>query len=288
MRRRMNLITERYRPQSISRTAMSEDTMEILIYGVIGWDVWVPGLVDEITQAQDVRTLHLMINSPGGDAFDGIALYNALIRHPARVVVDVDGVAASAASIIMMAGDDIVMGTGSTVMIHDASSLLMSGGSTAADHRAEATRLDVLSDNIASIYAARSGGDPAAWRKAMLAETWFTAEETVSAGLATRVEAKCSPPNEPQDEDDQVGGGEHKNIDAEMDALVRSSWSWAGRDDAPPPAWILRNLVSARERGSVRTARAQQRQSAEQQLPTADAVGILRDVLTTMTSRRGA
>lgn len=158
------------------------------LYGVIGgyWGgIDVAQMVPAIRDL-DVDTLEVFINSPGGDVYDGIALRNALRQHPARVVVTIDGLAASAASFIACAGDEVVMGENAEVMIHDAWSIAVGD---AEDMRVAADDLDRLSDNIAAMYAAKAGGDAANWRSLMKAETWYSAAEAVAVGLADRLDA---------------------------------------------------------------------------------------------------
>lgn len=157
---------------------------DVYIYDEIG-DSWWGGitpkaLLDEIT-ALDVESMTVHINSPGGAAWDGITIMNALRAHKATVNVVVDGLAASAASAIAMAGDTITMNRGAQMMIHDAS-----GGAwgNAQDLESTAAILHKLSDSLADVYAARAGGTREDWRAVMQAETWYTAEEAVSAGLA--------------------------------------------------------------------------------------------------------
>ena len=160
----------------------------------------------------DATEIRLHINSPGGDVFDGIAVLNTLRSHGARFVAVVDGLAASAASFIAAGADELIMAPNSELMIHDAW-----GGAVgnAADMAAMAELLDHVSDNIASIYAAKAGGDVATWRAAMRAESWFTADEAVAAGLADSVAERTS--------------GEAKN------RFDLSIFQFAGRDSAPAP-----------------------------------------------------
>lgn len=132
------------------------------------------------------REIRLHINSPGGEVFEGLAILNVLRRHEARVTTVVDGLAASIASVIAMGGDEVVMARNSELMIHDAWGICMGN---AEDMRTLAATLDHLSDNVASAYAGKAGGELAHWRDLMLAETWFSADEAVSAGLADRVES---------------------------------------------------------------------------------------------------
>ena len=132
----------------------------------------------------DTAEIRLHVNSPGGEVYEGITMLNALRNHKARVVVVVDGIAASAASFVAAGADETVMGQNSQLMIHDAWGL---GMGNAADMRGLADVLDKISDNIASIYSVKAGGDVAAWRTAMLAESWYSADEAVAAGLADSV-----------------------------------------------------------------------------------------------------
>jgi len=229
-----------HRPMALT----DADTLQIDLYGVIGWDIWTEDLMTEIGQST-ATAISVYVNSPGGDAFDGIALYNALAAHPADVTVDVQGLAASAASIVAMAGDDIIMRPGSTMMIHDAMMMWASGN--ASELRKAADSLDVISDGIASVYATRAGGAVATWRQAMLDETWLTAEETVTAGLATRVEAGCGTKKPPQSSSgDGTDGEPSPGEEAATEAIVRelmADWRWKGRDTAPPPARLIAALA---------------------------------------------
>ncbi len=149
----------------------------------------------EFAQALDdlpsnITEIHLHINSPGGDVFDGVAIVNALRAHSARVVAVVDGIAASAASFIAAAADETLMAPNSELMIHDAWGLCVGN---AAEMQQMAEMLDHISDNIASIYAAKAGGTVADWRAAMAKETWYSAEEAVAAGLADAVQELAAP-----------------------------------------------------------------------------------------------
>jgi len=132
-----------------------------------------------------VNEIRVHINSPGGEVFEAITIINALRRFDARVVAVVDGLAASAASVLGAAADELVMAPNSTLMIHDAWGVCVG---PATDMRSMADLLDKLSDNVAEVYAAKAGGSVGDWRDLMLAETWYTADEAVAAGLADRVE----------------------------------------------------------------------------------------------------
>lgn len=162
----------------------------------------------------DTTEIRLLINSPGGDVFEGLAILNALRRHSARVVTVVEGLAASAASFVALAGDEVVMAKNAELMVHDAWGVCVGN---AEDMGQMATNLARISDNIASIYAEKAGQDTAEWRATMRAETWYSAAEAVDAGLADRV-------------DDGV-----KADDAAMNRFDLSIFSYSGRSEAPPP-----------------------------------------------------
>lgn len=165
----------------------SQTEAEIFIYDEIGF--WGVTAGDFINDLRDIKasTITLRINSPGGDVFDGVAIFNAVKRHPATVDVFVDGIAASAASFIAMAGDTVTMSAHSQMMIHEASGLVIG---PAEDMRKMADILDKSSDNIAAIYAEKAGGTVPEWRGRMRDETWMSDREAVELGLADSVEGE--------------------------------------------------------------------------------------------------
>jgi ATP-dependent protease ClpP protease subunit len=176
---------------TIGNKAGKDDGATVVdIYGEIGgawWDETAVSATGFIDQLRGISTdsIELHINSPGGDVYDGIAIYQALLDHPANVQVQIDAIAASAASFIAQAGDTIVMGANAEMMIHDALGMCVGN---AADMREFSGMLDKASDNIASIYAARAGnGGVPKWRQRMEDETWYSASEAVEAGLADEV-----------------------------------------------------------------------------------------------------
>lgn len=165
---------------------------EILIYDEIASGPWADmlGLVSAKTfvrdlQALDVDTITLRINSPGGDVFDGVAIYNTLRDHDARVTVKVDGLAASIASVIMLAGDERIIGDGAQVMIHEPWTMALG---ESKDLRKTAELLDGIRDSILDVYEARTGTSRAVFADAMAEETWYSAAEAIDAGFATAVE----------------------------------------------------------------------------------------------------
>lgn len=125
-------------------------------------------------------TVNVHINSPGGDVYDGLAIYQTLKASPATVAVYIDGLAASAASFIAMAGDTIEMGRNARMMIHDASSITYGNQQ---DHLDTAAWLGEESDNLADIYAQRAGGTAEEWRATMRAEKWYSSQQALAAGL---------------------------------------------------------------------------------------------------------
>lgn len=145
--------------------------------------------------AMETDEITVAINSPGGYIFDAVLLYNTFVSHSANVVVEVHGVAASAASFIAMAGDEIVMLAGSEMMLHQARG---GGSGTAAEMREMADFLDRQTDKVAGIYAKRTGRTKATFLKVMDSDTWYSPSEAVSMGLADRAVAPKGKPKKAQ------------------------------------------------------------------------------------------
>lgn len=170
------------------------DAAEILIYDFIDPDPWFGGVsaqdfVRDLA-AVDAKNLTVRINSPGGDVYDAIAITNALRDFDGTVTTVVDGLAASAASFIAVGGgDEVVMSRNAELMIHDARGICIGDATDMAQY---AEWLGRCSDNIAAIYAEKTGTDVAEWRTAMTAETWYGADEAVTAGLADRVKESAT------------------------------------------------------------------------------------------------
>ena len=158
---------------------------EVLIYDEIGaYGVSAKGFLAELGALPDRVPIDLRLNSPGGSVFDAVAIYNALQRHDGTITVWIDGIAASAASYVAMAGDEIVMPENAFLMIHDPSGIVMG---TAADMREMAGTMDKIAGSMIRGYAARSGRSEEEIAALMAAETWFDAEAAITAGLATRM-----------------------------------------------------------------------------------------------------
>ncbi len=159
---------------------------EMFIFDEIGFfGVTAADFVQELVGITAPEIL-IHLSSRGGDVFDGVAIFNALRTHPARIVIQVDSMAASVASVIAQAGDERIMVTGSQMMIHDAWALVVGN---AADLRDIADTLDKQTDIIAAIYPERAGDGrkKSHFRTLMRAATFFTATEAVAEGLADSV-----------------------------------------------------------------------------------------------------
>jgi ATP-dependent Clp protease protease subunit len=160
-------------------------TADIAIYDEIGhWGVTAKDFRDALEALGPVDTINLRINSPGGEVFDGIAVHNMLARSKATVNVTVDGLAASIASLIAMAGDQVTMPENAMMMVHDPSGIVMG---TAADMQDMADALDKISTAMAATYARKTGQTPEAIAQIMDAETWLTAAEAKELGFADEV-----------------------------------------------------------------------------------------------------
>lgn len=222
---------------------------ELWLYGVVGgwWRGFDAESVSTALRDLDVDTLYVRIHSPGGHASDGVAISNLLRNHKAHVVVVVDGLAASAASVIAIAGDEVVMCPGSQMMLHDAA--MATWGNAAQLHR-DADWINGQSDNYAGVYALKAGGTPGAWRAVMLANegegTWYTADEAVTAGLADSVGTRTavgSPPTSPveqldelDDDDEMLARVEHDLALLEHEIHPAARAAWNGERPKPPTA----------------------------------------------------
>lgn len=171
----------------------AEAPAELLIYGPITNG----GMFGDGISASDVAAIlreagpgpiNVRINSPGGDVFQGVAIHSLLARHPGTVTCYVDGLAASAASFIMLAGSRVVCARNAMVMIHDG----MTGAyGNATTLKRSADLLEKVSENIADMYAEAAGEDAPHWRNLMTVNgedgTWYTGTEAFASGLVDAV-----------------------------------------------------------------------------------------------------
>lgn len=172
-------------PRRYEISGAAKEEAEVFIYDAIGGFFGIDaGKFAKDLKAIKAGTIHLRINSPGGDVFAARAIATALSEHPAKVTAHIDGLAASAASFIMLAADKIVASDGAFVMVHNPWSLTIGD---ADDHVKTADLLTKIQVGMASDYAKRSGKTPEEAQAWMDAETWFTAEEAKEAGLVDEV-----------------------------------------------------------------------------------------------------
>lgn len=208
---------------TVAKAASAEDkpTATLHIYDEI--DSWfgvnAEALVVEISALDPEAELTVRVNSPGGNAFDGINIANAIMRHPGKTTTYIDGLAASAASVIAVASDEVVVSKYGQAMVHDARS---GQYGTAKDLRSVADHLEKLSASYAKLYADRAGGTVEDWAQAMADETWYTAEEMVAAGLASRI-------------DDSGARADTEKAVASAMACSSYKFKYFGRPAAPAP-----------------------------------------------------
>ena len=157
-----------------------------------GWGIYAEDFIRDISGIDGPIDLH--ISSDGGEVFQGLNIYNA-IKQRGGVTVYVDALAASIASVIAMAGDNVVIAKTASLMIHDAAGLAMGN---AKDLRDLADILDTQSDNIAGIYADKAGGTVEDWRAVMQETCWYTAQEAMDAGLADSIQGEAAKPSSPR------------------------------------------------------------------------------------------
>ena len=254
------------RPDALARwdngicAAMESDT-SVSIYDQIGetWDG--NGMTAKrmagILRSIGDRDIQVNVNSPGGDFFEGVAIYNQLRQHKGKVTVNVLGLAASAASIIAMAGDEIKMGEGSFLMVHNAWCVAMGNRH---DFAAAAEQLAPFDAAMADVYAARTGISVKAAEKLMDAESWIGATQAVADGFATGMMDAS------EVKQDAQANSQTKYLATVDDALAKSGMPRSERRD------LLKNLFSGTPG------------AAEKATPSAgvDVAASLQSLLTTM------
>lgn len=205
--------------EAVRNDDSGEDEVTLYLYDMIVADAltaeWWGG-IDPQTFALELAsinasTIHLRINSPGGDVFAARAMEQALKEHPAKIVTHIDGVAASAATYIALAGDEVRMADGAMFMIHNAWTYAAGDKN---DLTKTATLLAKIDGTLAKTYADATGKDVKEIAKLMDAETWFTAQEALDYGFADMID----------------------NGDQQQSASNRGTWNMAIYRNAPKPA----------------------------------------------------
>ncbi len=227
----------------------SDRVAEILIYDVIGFDFWTGGgitaqnFVKELNEI-NAEKIRVRINSEGGDAFDGLAIFNALRRHEAEIEIHIDGLAASAAATIAMAGDEIFIAENAFLMIHRSWALAIGNSE---DMIEMASLLEKLDESVARDLAARSGKKVNEVLQLMSAETWMNSLEALSEGFV-----------------DQIT--ESREIESSLDLSLFSNVP----DD-------LKNIGSTQDAGSLPTKRELEESMQDAGLSRSQARKLLRD-----------
>jgi ATP-dependent protease ClpP protease subunit len=238
---------------ALAPKAGPDDVATIDILDIIGLDIFTGGGVTSrriqgALRAIGDRDVVVNINSPGGDAFEGIAIYNLLREHKARVSVRVLGLAASAASIIAMAGDDILIGRAAFLMIHNTWAVAVGNRHDMAKASAD---LGVFDLALADLYANRTGQEVKAVSKMMDTETWLSGQGAVDAGFATglldddQIAARASvdtPAGDAARQLDQILARSNMPRN-ERAALIRNLQS--GVSETPDPAMQTAGLSAA-------------------------------------------
>jgi ATP-dependent protease ClpP protease subunit len=175
-------------PADRFRFTAESSELELFIYGSISsWNISARWVAETLRAHPNAKTIKLRINSPGGSVFEGAAIFNLLARHPAKKEVDIDGLAASAASWIVMAGDIRRIGLNGFFMIHEAQG---EAWGPASEMEKTAALLRKMNAQQIDIYAKRSKLSRAAIAKAVEEETWYTAAEALKAGFVTATSAE--------------------------------------------------------------------------------------------------
>lgn len=251
------LARERWTPNLVSAAAATSPTDNtISILDVIGFDPWTGEGVTTKRIAAALRTIGadkdvvVNINSPGGDVFEGLAIYNLLRDHKGSVTTRVLGLAASAASIVAMAGDEVLIARAGFFMVHNAWAVAIGNR---LDLRAAADALEPIDAAMADIYAARSGMDPKKTQKMMDAETWINGSSAVDQNFADGLLPA-----------DQVKVDTTAKVDRVAAHLLDMALAKAGL-----PRGERRNLLSEYKAGTHKAAAAATRNASEDDTPSA-------------------
>lgn len=190
MKKILNTIRKHYYTMQTFLNAGSQvPEAEILLYEPIGKDIWGDGIgakdfAVDLKSLGDVACLNIRINSPGGSVFEGLAIYNLLLAHPAEKKCYIDGVAASIASVIAMAGHSIIMPDNALMMIHDPTALVIG---SSEDMRKMADVLDKTKQSLMTAYKTKCTCTDEKLMQMMTDETWLSAQEALDCGLATEI-----------------------------------------------------------------------------------------------------
>ncbi|MEM9652238.1 MAG: head maturation protease, ClpP-related [Actinomycetota bacterium] len=219
------------------------------------WGISRPEVDSALEHIGDTENLTVRINSPGGEVTEGMAIYSALVDHPADVLVIVEGMAASMGSIIAMTGDRITMNHGAEMMIHESRGMIAGPAGDLEDY---AARLRRMNDQGADVYAARSGnGDRAFWLEQMAAETWYHGDAAVEIGLADdTVPFKSKKDTSTGSEQGSAGGWSRKLFAVIDDGGKTSTGEVAPDPETPVPAATAAGR-SERQRAQQVVAKAQ-------------------------------
>lgn len=237
--------------------SVSSNNQELILDGPIASDTWwgdevTPDLFREELK-QHAGDLTVVINSPGGDVFAGLAIYNALVNHNGNVTVRVDGLAASIASVIAMAGDKIIMSPGSMIMIHRPS---VYAAGTVDDMEKAKDVLMKIEEGITPIYAKRTGLDEDKIAELLEAETWMLADKAVELGFADEV----SEAPEKQKQDEGVQNAMGMNFAFSMSAVKQA--------DAKPMQSLVEQIKAKAEAEAAKAAEPAEETTTEPETKT--------------------
>ncbi len=225
-------------------SAEKEKEAKLYIYGPIG-SYFNENNGDDVRRKlenTDAETIHVHISSPGGSAFEGVTVMNLLKNHKAKVIVHIDGMAASAASVIAMAGDEIRMPANSIMMIHRASTIEWGN---AANFEKTAKDLRKIDSALAASYKNRFVGEEGELEQLLDEETYLTAEEAVAFGLADIISEEIEVP-ELEDNESDEGEGVFENSKDKLLAKYNTNKTIDNKEIKPEqeekPAHKMANL----------------------------------------------
>lgn len=252
------------------QTSGNGEALDVFLYDVIGWETTAAQFIVELNQHKDLKNINVHVNSPGGDVFDGIAIYNTLNQHKAEVTVYVEGLAASIASVIAMAGKKTIMYESSMMMLHKP--WLMTIGNS-DDLKKDADTLDKIQEAIVKAYLSKAKNlSEKDINELVDEETWLTADDAITYGLADEIDKDGKAATDLQGKQMLA---QFKNVPLKIAALARMEVPSAVQNKETSNPKPKEQVMNEEEKKALEAKLAQEKKDAVEAASKAERVRIL-------------
>lgn len=234
--------------------AVDEETTDVLLYGIVAWwDLDSAQFAEDLMRITTPR-VNLRINSPGGNVFDGIGMYNSIKAHPAHFTSTIESSALSIMSVVALASDVVKIAKNAFMMVHEPWSII---AANAKEHRKEADVLDKLSVGMIGTYVEKTGKPSNEIKSWMEEETWFNAQEAKSAGFVDEIIGESSTnaffdlsifSNVPDELQNRINASKTKPTEREIEKILRDS-GFSRQEAVAFVAGGMKNIPSQRDSG---------------------------------------